>query len=151
MAAAAMRAWQITIGLLCMYAHAFPASLGGCTGTFSFIEQGIVALPLVASGHASDISQSRREGRPWIGPVHRNHKNRANGFGGNGVGCRKDLLVLRIRAARDSDEYDAHMANIIAARQRIVDELLVSVWAGRDGHCTPESEDAEIDGISGEL
>ena len=36
-------------------------------------------------------------------------------------------------------------------RERLIDELLAEVWAGNDGHCSSEAEDAQIDQIAGEL
>ena len=43
------------------------------------------------------------------------------------------------------------MDAVMAARVRLVDELLHDAWSGRDGHCTTESEDAQIDLVAGEL
>ena len=39
----------------------------------------------------------------------------------------------------------------IAVRMRLVNELLADAWAGKDGWCTSETEDASIDQIAGEL
>jgi hypothetical protein len=39
---------------------------------------------------------------------------------------------------------------VLAARERLVDSLLASAWAGRDGHCLSEIEDAQIDAVAGE-
>ena len=34
---------------------------------------------------------------------------------------------------------------------RRIDDLLAEVWAGNDGHCSSEAEDAQIDQVAGEL
>ena len=41
--------------------------------------------------------------------------------------------------------------DVVAAREQIVDELLSTLWAGRDGHCTSDREEAIIDAVSGEF
>jgi hypothetical protein len=34
---------------------------------------------------------------------------------------------------------------------RRIDDLLAEFWAGNDGHCSTEAEDAQIDQVAGEL
>ena len=50
-----------------------------------------------------------------------------------------------------SDATGKRGLDVVAAREQIVDELLSTLWAGRDGHCTSDREEAIIDAVSGEF
>ena len=58
---------------------------------------------------------------------------------------------------RTKEDHDRESSNTvgsdgtIAVRMRLVNELLADAWAGKDGWCTSETEDASIDQIAGEL
>lgn len=52
---------------------------------------------------------------------------------------------------RTSCDDRSHEDAVLQARQVLVDTLMKEAWAGKDGHCASESEDAEIDSVAGEL
>jgi hypothetical protein len=56
--------------------------------------------------------------------------------------------AVHLRASCDDR---SHEDAVLQARQVLVDTLMKEAWAGKDGHCTSESEDAEIDSVAGEL
>jgi len=65
---------------------------------------------------------------------------------------RLERLKLGLAKRRDecnveNDDIDA----VVTARVRLVDELLAQVWAGKDGFCASDAEEADIDAIAGEL
>ena len=55
------------------------------------------------------------------------------------------------RSFRSDREQGSTEKVILEARQKLVDILMQEAWAGKDGHCASESEDAEIDEVAGEL
>ena len=55
------------------------------------------------------------------------------------------------RSFRSDHEQGSSEDATLEARQKLVDILMQEAWAGKDGHCASESEDAEIDEVAGEL
>ena len=68
-----------------------------------------------------------------------------------------DASVHGVNSDITKEDHDRESTNTagsdgtIAVRMTLVNKLLADAWAGKDGWCTSETEDASIDQIAGEL
>ena len=77
--------------------------------------------------------------------------NSGNSLGFQITVCRSSRQCKRSGATEEVDEESDYVDEVLVARRSLIDDLLADGWIGKDGHCSSESEDAQIDQVAGEL